>query len=509
MAVAEWFAVPSLWLLTKSLFIGFIPLYFITVICNALYNVFLHPLRKYPGPTLRAAFQLPDMLSLLRGTAYKDTKALHDKYGSVVRLAPNTLSYNSSQAWKDIYGLKPDRSELDKHPAYYKRSSRNLLVVNQADHTRMRKLIAHAFSDTALLEQSPILTKYFDLLVERLKQQIDGPEKGRLNIAAWFNFTTFDIIGDMTLGEPFGALKTETILHGCGANVFSAIKFLGVIRFAETYLIVGLLLLLLQKSMPSLAKKRAAHLEYTKKMIDARLARETDRNDFMTYILRHNDERGMSYQELVGTCRVFLVAGSETTATLLSGAIFYLLQNPSCMDKLKREVREAFPTANDITMRSVTSSGRLSYMEAVLQESFRCYPPVPSTLPRITGSGGAIIDGKFVPPGTSVGVNQWSAYRSSSNFASPNTFDPGRWLPDAPGKYRGDNKAVLQPFTLGPRQCIGKGLAYFELRSILSRMMWHFEIELDTDSRGWLDNPREFALWDKPPLWVRLRHRTD
>jgi Cytochrome P450 len=91
----------------------------------------------------------------------------------------------------------------------------------------------------------------------------------------------------------------------------------------------------------------------------------------------------MSYQELLGTCRVFLVAGSETTATLLSGAIFYLLQNPCAMSRLKREVRESFPSAEDITMRSVTTSGRLPYIEAVLQESFRCFPPVPSTLPRI------------------------------------------------------------------------------------------------------------------------------
>lgn len=107
----------------------------------------------------------------------------------------------------------------------------------------------------------------------------------------------------------------------------------------------------------------------------------------------------MSYEELIGTCRVFLVAGSETTATLLSGAIFYLLKNPDVMDRLRREVREAFPTADDITMRAVNNSGKLPYMEAVLQESFRCYPPVPSTLPRITGSEGAFIEGKFVPPG--------------------------------------------------------------------------------------------------------------
>lgn len=103
----------------------------------------------------------------------------------------------------------------------------------------------------------------------------------------------------MTLGEPFGALvqgdytpwmrfdslsfwfKSNQLTND-SSNVFSAIKFLGVIRFAETYPIIGLLLFSLQKLIPSFAAKRATHLEYTKKMIDARLARETDRSDFMT-----------------------------------------------------------------------------------------------------------------------------------------------------------------------------------------------------------------------------------
>lgn len=68
------------------------------------------------------------------------------------------------------------------------------------------------------------------------------------------------------------------------SNVFTAIRFLGIIRFAESYAVVGLIFKILQKTMPSLANKRAAHLDYTKKMIDARLARETDRSDFMTYV---------------------------------------------------------------------------------------------------------------------------------------------------------------------------------------------------------------------------------
>lgn len=56
----------------------------------------------------------------------------------------------------------------------------------------------------------------------------------------------------------------------------------------------------------------------------------------------------------------------------------------------------------------------------------------------------------------SVGVHQWSTYRSSANFANPDTFDPERWMADPPSKYLNDNKAALQPFSLGPRGCIGK-----------------------------------------------------
>lgn len=182
----------------------------------------------------------------------------------------------------------------------------------------------------------------------------------------------------------------------------------------------------------------------------------------------------MSHDEIIGTSRVLLVAGAETTATLLSGATYHLLRNPTVLHRVQSEVRAAFKTADEITLGAVRTTRSLPYLEATIQESMRCCPPVPATLPRITGPGGAVIDGKFVPQNvcdncrpmyshhfcshlqTSVGVHQWSTYRSSANFASPDTFDPERWLPEAPTKYRSDIKAALQPFSLGPRGCIGK-----------------------------------------------------
>jgi len=106
----------------------------------------------------------------------------------------------------------------------------------------------------------------------------------------------------------------------------------------------------------------------------------------------------MTRQEIISNSGVLLVAGSETVATLLSGATFHLLKNPSVLEKLQAEIRAAFGSEDDITLLSVGTLGRLPYMEAVLMESLRIYPPIPANLPRMTEAGGEIIDGNFVPP---------------------------------------------------------------------------------------------------------------
>ena len=92
-----------------------------------------------------------------------------------------------------------------------------------------------------------------------------------------------------------------------------------------------------------------------------------------------------------------LIAGSETTASLLSGATYHLLRNPSMLRRAQSEVRTTFKDADDITVRAVSTPGLLPYLEAVLHESLRVWPPVPTALPRIVGPSGAIVDGQFVP----------------------------------------------------------------------------------------------------------------
>jgi len=87
------------------------------------------------------------------------------------------------------------------------------------------------------------------------------------------------------------------------------------------------------KLFPQAMKKAAENRAITTHMAERRMAKKTDRKDFMSYILRYNDEKGMTRQEIEAISRTLVVAGSEAIATILSGAIYFLLQNPVCVAK--------------------------------------------------------------------------------------------------------------------------------------------------------------------------------
>jgi cytochrome P450 len=106
----------------------------------------------------------------------------------------------------------------------------------------------------------------------------------------------------------------------------------------------------------------------------------------------------MTVDEIVATFYTILIAGSETTSTLLSAATFYLLKNQDMMSKLVKEIRSSFQTEDEITQISVN---KLTYLIAVLNETMRIHPPTPQGGPRIIPSDGQMVDGHWVPGGVS------------------------------------------------------------------------------------------------------------
>lgn len=462
----------------------------------AIYNITFHPLAKYPGPKLYAATRITWSLVVIGGKSAFRLTELHKKYGDVVRISPNELSYTDSKVWKEVYGSqKTGHGQMQKDPLHYQKHDRtpSLHVSSDADHTRMRRLISHAFSDKALRAQEPIMQQYSDLLMMRLHEV--AKTGSSTNIKQWYHWTLFDLFGDLCYGESFGCLresKSHPWIDIIGESI-QAFYYIGLSRRVP-----GLQKLLLSMMPKKKVEQAAWHTKFSSDLADKRMAMVTDRPDFMSFILKYNDEKGLSVPEIRSNSNVLIPGGSETTGTFLTGTTWYLLKNPMIYKTLAEEIRGSFKTSEDITITNLLS---LKYLNAVVEEGLRIYPPVPSNMPRSIPEEGAMICGKWVPGGTSVCVAPYPMFHSPSNFAEPDSFIPERWLNDP--RFSSDDKAAFQPFSSGPRNCIGKSLAYAEMRLVLAKLLWNFDLELDPESDSWF--PHEMVvIWNSPALHVKL-----
>lgn len=124
---------------------------------SVFYNLFLHPLRKYPGPLLWRASRLPLYFKTIQGVLPFEIIDLHKKYGMVVRIAPDQLDFTDSRAWKDIMGYRPDvGGELGKAPTFYKAPGRPMTMSSapREEHATLRREMGKGFSVRAKLSHS-------------------------------------------------------------------------------------------------------------------------------------------------------------------------------------------------------------------------------------------------------------------------------------------------------------------------------------------------------------------
>lgn len=146
----------------------------------------------------------------------------------------------------------------------------------------------------------------------------------------------------------------------------------------------------------------------------------------------------------------------------------------------------------------------LSYQCFVgLSEALRLYPPVPVGSPRIIPEGGAKILGQWIPPRTWVSVSQSSSYRSPANFADAYKFVPERWLKEN-SRFVNDKLDGVLAFSYGPRNCLGQNMAWHEMRLVLAKFFYHYDVELSTESLGWLEQDT-YLLCEKQSLICRIK----
>ncbi len=197
-----------------------------------------------------------------------------------------------------------------------------------------------------------------------------------------------------------------------------------------------------------------------------------DRGDLLSMLLLAEDESGqrMSDRELVEQSLTIFMAGHETTAYALAWTFYLLSQHPAVRDKLHAELERVLagrtPTLADLS--------QLPYLEKVLKESMRLYPPAWHLNIRIAARDTTLGEHE-IERGTKILVSPWTVHRNPRLWPDPERFDPERFTPE---REAARHRYAYLPFGGGPRICIGNAFATMEAQLILATVAQRFALDL-------------------------------
>ncbi|KAI5358294.1 putative cytochrome P450 [Septoria linicola] len=472
---------------------------FATCAAYVIYQLYLHPLAKYPGPTLGKLTQWYDVYHAYIGDKHILFYHLHKKYGTVVRFSPNSLSINDPAALKVIYahGANVQKSVFYKCFRAAPQAISTLLATEKAHHARKRRVMGQAFSDSAMKGMEQYVLGHVEDLVNRVGEGVESSdsEKGwskPLDMASWCNWLVFDIMGDLVFGRSFGTLG-ERVENRRGIFLLGrAARRNYVVAAMPALLYTGL-----EKVLPilrGLYLDRCQYLAFGKKQVMEVMERQKrgegeGRKDIFSFLLTAKDPEtgeGVPMPELWMEANTLIVAGSDTTSTTLAATLYYLLHNTHTLRKLENEVRGTFKSRSEIKMGPQMQS--CTYLRAVIDETMRMTPAVGGVLPREVLPGGLSIPALNLelPAGVDVGVPVYAIHHHSDFVVAPFIFDPARWLPTKDGQEphaqnREALNSVFNPFSIGHRGCLGKPLVYMELCIAVARLVFEYDMRLSDD----------------------------
>ncbi|KAH7913197.1 cytochrome P450 [Hygrophoropsis aurantiaca] len=473
-----------------------------------------HPLARYPGPLLCKVSKFWMAWVSSDGKQHQYYCKLHKKYGDVVRIGPNELSLRTVDAIQPLMGT----TGLPKGPHWDGRmaeqtSIRALISVRDpVEHMRRRKPWNRAFSSAALKGYEEILSKRAQQFVTALEQQ-DLP----VNLAQWINHFTFDFMSDMAFGGGSEMLRDgdkDDTWHLLESGLPTALVLTHVPWLGRYY-----------AKLPGVGQNLKKFRTYCQERASLRRAQGSQSKDLFHYLI---DEAGVersppTLAEVAADGVLAIVAGSDTTATTLSSLFWFLLNNPITYRRLQAEVDKYYPPGESAL--DTTHHQQMSYLNAVINETLRLFPPVLSGSQRggVNGSTGKVVGPYFLPAGTSAFVHFYSLHRDPRNFSPmPDNFLPERWLSveERSTLMSSDfkcldkvpfvhNTAAFLPFSFGPANCVGKNLAYQEMRMVVCLMMQRLEFRFvdGFEPETWERDLKDYFVTMKGQLPVVLSPR--
>ncbi|TFK83982.1 high nitrogen upregulated cytochrome P450 monooxygenase 2 [Polyporus arcularius HHB13444] len=454
-----------------------------------------HPLAQYPGPLWRRISMFGPAAMATTGNRHRAFASLHQKYGDVVRTGPNELSIADASFVGPLLGA----SGLPKGPNHVgaSMSDTKMSMVGIQDiphHLQRRRPWNRGLSQQALKGYEPLMAERAQLLVQRLTQQ-----SGPVDLGLWLKYFAYDFMSDVAFGD-----GSDLLREGDKANIWSIIEDgMVVCTIAHSLPWLGIYL----SMIPSAAGPMLAFQENGRRLARERLERGSKTRDLYHYLCNEDlsDNPPPTLDELADDGTLAIVAGSDTVSVALTSVFYCLLTDTEAHRNVQQEIDRLYPVGEPF---SETKHHReMHYLQAVINEAMRLFPPIPLGSQRqVPHDAASVVVGSVViPPGTAIYLPPWVLQRDPRNFTFPDAFWPERWLIASGQLHYGDarlpssakrgherpdfvhHEATFIPFSAGPMNCPGKGLAMMEMRSVVIALMKNFGMKLRD---GW--NPATF-----------------
>ncbi|CAN9255750.1 unnamed protein product [Alternaria alternata] len=474
-----------------------------------IYGCYLHPLAHVPGPFLAKFSPIWGMRALYRMKFNSDLQALHNRYGPVVRIAPNEVSFATFEAETTIYAKQED-GRFSKAGTFLTLFSDLVLnaptlitIPDPALHKRLHKVIQQAFTPQALASQEPIQKLHIERAMPDFDDiAVNGTE---IDLADKLETMFWEIIGDLAFGEPLMAGKRPTYesLKRLGKGsmpVVEALSFMLVMPGVAPALETARSLI---SAMP--IPSQLSKLVPSKRLRDC-IDRQDGREDFISAIMG-SEKQGLTLDAdaFFSNAMGLTLAGYQTTATTLASTFYHVLRYTNTYITLCAEIRSTFTSEADITGERLA---RLPFLNACIRETLRLLPPANGKTAQRTAPSCSIA-GTYIPAGTIVSADLYTIQRSSQYFNDPASFRPERWLEGAEKNgFDGDNRSASRPFLIGSRACIGRHMAQQSIRLIMARLLWRYDFELlDRDGFIWERDAGSSLIYTDYTLLVKVLRR--
>ncbi|KAI6089631.1 cytochrome P450-like protein [Hypoxylon rubiginosum] len=495
-------------------------------------NYFNRGLNKYPGPL---PAQLTDWFRFYKVWQRRPEQwhiKCHEKYGDVVRLGPNSLSFANPNAIKVIYGLGKGFTKSDFYPvqmATAKGQPLPTLFSTQSEHfhSQLKRSVNHAFSMSSQMQYEPFFDSTNEVFLDQTEKRF-ASTGDVCNFYRWLQWYTFDVIGDMVYSKRHGFLESNVDVDNIvrdNARLFDYAALIGQIPFLDKLWLKNPIRLWAAKhgigeatfgvarfAKARLAERHPSGTTYSKENFAWEQTKDTPADLLSKFIDAKHERPDFFTDQLVTTmCVSMAFAGSEPAAVSLSGVFASLLRHPACMEKLMAELDDKSRAGhfhdNRQGLVTWTESQDLPYLDACINEAFRVHPAPGLPFERVVPEGGVDICGEFIKGGTIVGCNAWVIHRRTEVFGDDvEVYRPERWLVDETkdreqelARIRRMRNTMMQ-FGMGPRICLGKHIGLMEMYKLIPSVLRRFELQLEDSSKtprfwnGWFVRPVDFRV---------------